>query len=275
MNRIKKNSPAPTYRFKILEAFGYTFIALLLGQIVGGTFVYLKLISPDLEGISIILSFAIGLIITALILIKFKRLNIKKGLPSLFSPINFGTIALSIILYYASLPIAEFLSNLVPTDTPLLKEYYETIKQTFNIIFEHKAAAFITICLLAPILEEFIFRGIILTGLLNNKQINPWLSISITALIFGIAHGNPWQFLGAGFLGFIFGTIYWRTRNLALCILLHSLNNTMSFFISLYNGNIEEPVISPNPWIYILSFLCTIVALYYFLQQTKKTKPWN
>ena len=52
--------------------------------------------------------------------------------------------------------------------------------------------SFMTIAIAAPILEESIFRGIILDGLL--KKYSPLKSILVSSILFGIVHLNPWQF---------------------------------------------------------------------------------
>lgn len=42
----------------------------------------------------------------------------------------------------------------------------------------------------APVLEELIFRGMMLEGLL--KKYSPVTSIIISSILFGVAHLNPW-----------------------------------------------------------------------------------
>lgn len=80
--------------------------------------------------------------------------------------------------------------------------------------------------LLAPILEESIFRGIILKGLLT--KYTPKFSIIISALIFGLIHGKPLQIWGALLLGLLFGWIYYKTKSLGTTILLHFFANLIA-----------------------------------------------
>jgi len=51
--------------------------------------------------------------------------------------------------------------------------------------------SFITIVIAAPILEELIFRGVILDGLLRKHD--PIKSIIFSSVLFGIIHFNPWE----------------------------------------------------------------------------------
>ncbi|HEX8349356.1 MAG TPA: CPBP family intramembrane glutamic endopeptidase, partial [Hymenobacter sp.] len=55
---------------------------------------------------------------------------------------------------------------------------------------------FLVACVVAPVLEELIFRGLILNGLLRNYT--PWVAIGQSALLFGLFHMSPAQTVGAG-----------------------------------------------------------------------------
>lgn len=87
--------------------------------------------------------------------------------------------------------------------------------------------AFITIVVAAPFLEELIFRGIILNGLL--KKYTPLKAIVLSSFLFGIVHLNPWQFVSALCIGIFSGWVYYKTRKLSLSILIHLGNNLVAF----------------------------------------------
>ncbi|RAK70720.1 hypothetical protein DLM85_01910 [Hymenobacter edaphi] len=88
------------------------------------------------------------------------------------------------------------------------------------------AAAF-TICVAAPVLEELLFRGVLLPGLLRNY--GPARAILQSGLVFGVFHLNPAQALSAGLLGLLLGWVYWRTDSLLACMWLHFLNNAAAW----------------------------------------------
>jgi uncharacterized protein len=98
--------------------------------------------------------------------------------------------------------------------------------------------SFAAIVIAAPILEEVLFRGIILDGFL--KRYSPMKSIVISALLFGAFHLNPWQFVGAFLLGTMMGWIYYRTGSLALTIVIHFFNNFAAFASMKFTTNYEE-----------------------------------
>jgi membrane protease YdiL (CAAX protease family) len=82
-------------------------------------------------------------------------------------------------------------------------------------------------CVLGPICEELLFRGVLLKGLLRNYR--PAVAIGQSALLFGIIHLNPAQSVGAFIIGLVLGWLYYRTHSLVLCIGLHMLNNMLAF----------------------------------------------
>lgn len=101
--------------------------------------------------------------------------------------------------------------------------------------------SFIAVVIAAPILEELIFRGIILKGLLKNYS--PLKSILISSLLFGLVHLNPWQFIGAFILGSLSSWVYFKTNKLTLPIIIHMTNNFLAFlgtYFSERNENLSK-----------------------------------
>lgn len=99
---------------------------------------------------------------------------------------------------------------------------------------------FISVGLIAPIAEEFVFRGAILRRLLayfNDKYngSNSWLShnshwiaIAISALLFALVHGNMAQGLHAFIIGLLLGWLYYRTGSVVPGIVYHLVNNSLA-----------------------------------------------
>jgi len=75
-------------------------------------------------------------------------------------------------------------------------------------------------CVAAPVLEEMLFRGVILRGFL--RQYSRTFAILWSATLFGIAHLNLYQMMTALAIGIVAGWLYERCRSLWPCILLHA-----------------------------------------------------
>ncbi|MDO5656043.1 MAG: type II CAAX endopeptidase family protein [Flavobacteriaceae bacterium] len=269
MNKQKNNYH--NYKISVPEALLFFIITVISGQFIGGIFSLPGMAYPGLADFFLPFSFFAGFGTAAFIIMLLKRLNfndIKKFFHTHTKP---KTILLGIILYLVALPIAEYLAMLVPTTgNTILEELYDFFEKSFAIIFEHKIAAFIMVCILAPILEELIFRGLILRGMLQHG-INPWFAIIFTSLLFGIAHMNPWQFFGAGLLGSVFGYIYWRTQSLWLVIFLHALNNTIAYVMTIYTQNLQETIFEPNFFVIAASALLVLLIGWLLYQKTHNT----
>ncbi len=82
-----------------------------------------------------------------------------------------------------------------------------------------------TMVILAPVVEEIIFRGLLFGALV--QRLGVLASALITAVIFGAVHGDPVLFPTLAGLGFVGALAYAATGNLWVPIALHSLNNAL------------------------------------------------
>jgi len=80
--------------------------------------------------------------------------------------------------------------------------------------------------IVAPIFEELVFRGIILSKL--NKRLSFEMSNTISSLLFALAHLD-WSILPYFFNGLIYGWVKMKTDNLCSVMILHGLYNTIVF----------------------------------------------
>lgn len=86
----------------------------------------------------------------------------------------------------------------------------------------------ISLCVLAPLIEEFAFRCVILHRLARLISLR-W-AIFWSSLAFGIVHADP---LGATFFGIVMCILYLRTQSLWVPILCHGIYNLGVWLISL------------------------------------------
>jgi len=86
------------------------------------------------------------------------------------------------------------------------------------------------VTVVAPLAEEFLFRGFMFGALRNWR--GPWVAAVLTGLVFGSIHvlGTDAEFLPPLMLfGFLLCLIRWRTGSLLPCIVLHAINNSIAF----------------------------------------------
>ena len=108
----------------------------------------------------------------------------------------------------------------------------DLIKNLFEKVFlESKLWDMIlATCILAPLMEEFVCRGMMLRGMLC--QMSTRKAILWSAFLFAFMHLNPWQAIPAFLCGIFLGWVYVRTHCLWATIFLHFLNNAISTAIS-------------------------------------------
>ncbi len=85
----------------------------------------------------------------------------------------------------------------------------------------------ISIAVIGPIAEEFIFRGMLLHRMM--KKTSMWGGILISSILFGILHAD---IIGATIFGIITSLLYLKTGNLLIPILLHIFNNSIAVILS-------------------------------------------
>jgi CAAX protease family protein len=112
-------------------------------------------------------------------------------------------------------------------------------------------AASIFVCVVAPMAEEFFFRGFVFGALrkmrivLAGRNLGPWVAAILTGILFGLAHtgsASLQYLIPLGFLGFVLCLLRWRTRSLYPCMALHSVNNSLALGVNQLHWNGAEIV---------------------------------
>ena len=109
--------------------------------------------------------------------------------------------------------------------------------------------AAIFVCVIAPIAEEFFFRGFVFGALrrwhvtIAGRDVGTWLAAILTGILFGLAHSGSAaaQYLvPLGFLGFVLCLVRWKTGSLYPCMALHSVNNSLALGVNQVHWNAGE-----------------------------------
>lgn len=105
----------------------------------------------------------------------------------------------------------------------------------------------LNIVVLGPLVEELIFRKGML-DILRKANYFPVWSIVISAVTFGVIHGNPAQIPGAFLFGLLLGWIYWRTDSIWTVWMLHALNNLIGVLTFTIWGEDQKLMDLFGPW---------------------------
>ena len=115
---------------------------------------------------------------------------------------------------------------------------------------------FLSAVIAAPIVEEVIFRGVVLGSF--RKIFPAWASILISAVIFGVYHMNPVAIVYATVMGIIAGVVYEKKQNLLFPIMLHMANNFIGLLQDFVPAGIGVTVVNAVSLVMILP-MCYIV----------------
>lgn len=90
--------------------------------------------------------------------------------------------------------------------------------------------------ILAPIVEEFVFRGLLLRRW--SEKWSTKKAMIVSSLIFAIFHGDP---IGAFLFGLVMCYVYFLSGSLWLPIICHALNNFIAWLLTLIFMIIDGP----------------------------------
>lgn len=123
-------------------------------------------------------------------------------------------------------------------------------------------------CIVAPIIEECIYRGAVLRSL---EKYGRWFAILVSGILFGLMHGNFYQIFMGAVVGIILG--YLATEySIKLTILLHMLNNTCVQIISDISSHASES--TRNIFNIIIIAFSTIILAMVFIYYKNHIKEW-
>jgi membrane protease YdiL (CAAX protease family) len=186
------------------------------------------------------------------------RGEIKRLKPSAFIVYFFICAAAMYITNFFSLIITFAISYL--KGSSLINPASEAILNGNFII------SLIYAALVAPVIEELIFRKLLLGKL---RRFGDVPAILLSGLAFGLFHFNLMQFFYAAVLGFLFAYITIRTNTVIYSIILHMMVNFISTAITpLVTGNNLIGMMLITLWVFLSIALGTV----FFILNIKKIR---
>ena len=190
-----------------------------------------------------------------------------------------GVLVWVVVLALGTIVPSTWLGEQIPYEMP------QEIEQMLSEML-HNRWGYLAIGILAPIVEEMVFRGAILRTLLllggrgndQSSKFKAFFAILISALLFGAVHGNVQQFVHATLIGLLLGWMYYRTNSIVPGIVFHWINNTAAYVIANMIPNSEHARLvdvlggeQRSVWLALGFSLCLFLpALFQLWQRMKK-----
>lgn len=253
-------------RHKFFRAFLPVIVFIAFQFAAGIPLAIMQAMAVPLSGTAIAISTILSGIATIAVLELYQKKSspfrgIRGGLS--FKGIRGGLKGLSLIL--------SALAGLFATD--LAAEFMDLTNTLEDVFLElaHNPLGILALAVVAPVVEEYVFRRGMISPFLapqshNLTYLQLFAPILISALTFGIIHGNPAQIPFAAIAGIILGYIYVQTRSILLTSVIHIINNSLAVLQYLLLGSeanqfsLREHIGTPASLvlILILSTICVI-----------------
>lgn len=136
-----------------------------------------------------------------------------------------------LVMNFVSLPLVKLIQA-APEKQTVVTVIEKTVEPSKRVWFALAAV------LLAPAVEETIFRGIMYPYL--KQRVGALAAVSVTSLIFAAIHMNLVIFIPLVFLGFVLTWLYERTDSLLTPILTHAVFNAANFFMLVYQNDLPR-----------------------------------
>lgn len=262
--------------FKFIKIRYLVLLLIVLTLILSMILAITNLTGPEWD---LATGFLIYILIFWWILKNFNRVNLNLGKFIGHLPIKFNWLLLFIItiaLILLSLGLGEFFIYVIsvidpstlnelpsttllytPSDTPLAP-YLNMVDFTIAVI-------------LAPFVEEFLFRGVMLHRFTIKWGIRP--AILVSSVIFAFLHTD---IIGAFIFGVVMCVLYIKTSSILVPIVAHMINNLLAYVLVILSSfGPESAKVSYNLEAAVLFLIVSVAIISYFLLRNWPQRYWR
>ena len=181
-----------------------------------------------------LLSSVICLTIPFFVFVLLCRVPLRTAFPlRRFSP-GFGALSCCVALGVSVIGLAS--SNLL---TSLLESVH--LDPHTSITIPQKPALLaltaLQLCVVSPLVEEFVFRGMIFQSM---RRFGDSFALTISAILFALFHGNLVQAPNAFVMGLLIGYMVLYSGSLWVGVLIHAVNNLFNLLLNLLLAVLPE-----------------------------------
>ena len=195
------------------------------------------------------------------------RFSLGYGLLLVLSLLVFSLGSASVFFYLLSLALPDYARFILENASVL-----ENIESQIPWLYD--GLTLLLVLAIAPVVEELIFRGVLL-----QRWATKWgmpRALAASSVLFGLLHlNNP---VGLTLFGFVMGLLYVRTRSLWVPIVCHALNNLAAVGIALISGLVASDKVAvtledvqADWWVGLLLMLVAMPLIFRFVRRSWPT----
>ncbi|KAL2937735.1 putative membrane peptidase YdiL [Bienertia sinuspersici] len=221
----------------VWSTIGFYFFSLHIPMSFGGLSVVAHLLhqsdlEPQIKAIAILVIETVELF-CALLLLQFTAKH---------KPVNFFQLGkmqrernwmFTAVLGFISLVLAMFFTALIADKFDGIKGMSDqTVKEILLSGSVASTACTLVYCVIAPLLEEIVYRRFLLTSLAPSME---WYkAVMLSSVIFSAAHLSGENFIQLVVVGMVLGCSYCWTGDLRSSIFLHSMYNALTLLLTVF-----------------------------------------
>ena len=161
----------------------------------------------------------------------FVKLSYTKG-KLIHSKIKVNRVLACILLVFTVNGISELwfdIANTFLSNVPIFSGSLESFDNAFaSLDSESYIWTLIAVIIAGPIVEELLFRGLLIKTI--SKILPESFAVIISAILFGVWHGILVQAIYTAIMGLIVGYVYIKTKSIIYPIIIHVGNNFINGF---------------------------------------------
>lgn len=144
-------------------------------------------------------------------------------------PFRFGHWVILLIIAFGCMTAGGLTGNIIMAILSSILDY--DYANALSAIVDQSPVwmTFIATCICAPLGEELLFRKLLID---RTRRYGDLPSILLSGFLFGLFHGNLFQFFYAAMVGMVMAYIYTRTGKYWWCVAMHAAINFMGSIVN-------------------------------------------
>lgn len=177
---------------------------------------------------------------------RMKSFDLRKAVPIVLLGISFS-VTVSMLL------------QILPIPEAVMESYAQS---SATLVGGHMVMILIADMVIAPLTEEIVFRGLVLSRLQEAMPVGA--AVGISSFLFGLMHGNPLWIAYAFVVGCLLAVVALRFKSIGASLILHMAFNFAGVFLGMLP--ITEEMILP---IGIFAAAVSVVLIYLVFRKGK------
>lgn len=158
--------------------------------------------------------------------------------------------------------------------SPVPEDYAEAIRELKPTTPLDLAVTFLGLCVLVPVAEEMVFRGLIQQ--IFTRNMGAWIGAALAGAIFGAVHLNAHLLISITIFGWFLGFLFNATGNLTYTIVAHAIFNgvalaELTIFPDIEGGNL--PAYLQDVWVSVVALVLFVFLVSKIKEGGSETEP--